>query len=123
MNKGIIIKRPPVVEATEVIATVDTPSAITISPTISPTDPAFEVTEKLAQLEEALIKGTPNMPVLLRDIHKSLKADPDVVTILSPEWCSILVRGLKKQTGIEISTAAVKKKPKKALKNMTLDDL
>lgn len=83
---------------------------------------AYEVREKLAQLEEALLKGTPNMPVLLRDIHSHLKKDPDVVTILSDEECSILVRGLKKQTNTEIAIAATKKKPKKAMSKMTVND-
>ena len=83
---------------------------------------AFEVQEKLAQLEASLLASTPNMAVLLRDIHRSLKADPDVVTILSEEECSILVRGLKKQTNTEIAVAAVKKKPKKAMSKMTTSD-
>lgn len=72
-------------------------------------DQAFQVREKLASLEAALLEGTPNIPGLLRDIHQTLKADPDVVTILSEEECSILVRGLKKQTATEIATKAVKK--------------
>jgi len=83
----------------------------------------FEVREKLANLEAALLEGTPNMANLLRDIHRQLKADPDVVTILSEEECSILVRGLKKQTATEIATTAIKKAPKKALKNLTVADL
>jgi len=83
---------------------------------------AYEVREKLAQLEEALLKGTPNMPVLLRDIHSHLKRDPDVVTILSDEECSILVRGLKKQTNTEIAIAATKKPAKKAMSKMTVND-
>jgi hypothetical protein len=87
------------------------------------TDHAFEVREKLAQLEQALLDKTPNMPVLLRDIHRTLKADPDVVTILSEEECSILVRGLSKQTATAIATKAVKKAPKKALSKLTVDDL
>jgi hypothetical protein len=79
---------------------------------------AYEIREKLAQLEEALLQATPNMPTLLKDIHKALKADPDVVTILTEEECSILVRGLKKQTATEIATSAVKGHKKKAVKNM-----
>ena len=86
-------------------------------------DQAFEVREKLAHLEEALTAGTPNMATLLRDIHRSLKADPDVVTILSEEECSILVRGLKKQTATEIATTATKKGAKKSLKKLTIADL
>lgn len=83
----------------------------------------FEVQEKLAGLEQALLDQTPNMPTLLRDIHRILKSDPDIVTVLSEEECSILVRGLKKQTNTEIATTAMKKAPKKSLKSMTLDDL
>lgn len=84
---------------------------------------AYEVREKLAQLEDQLIAGTPNMAVLLRDIHRVLKADPDVVTVLSDEECSILVRGLKKQTATEIATKKIKSGPKKAMSKMTVGDL
>jgi len=91
--------------------------------TDSALDQAFEVREKLASLEAALLSGTPDMPSLLRDIHRTLKADPDVVTILSEEECSILVRGLKKQTATEIATKAVKKGGKKAMSKMTVGDL
>lgn len=84
---------------------------------------AEQVREKLANLEQALLDGTPNMPTLLRDIHRHLKKDPDIVTILSNEECSILVRGLVKQTNTEITTAVIKKAPTKAMKNITVDDL
>ena len=84
---------------------------------------AFEVQEKLASLEAALLAGTPDMPVLLRDIHRSLKQDPDVVTLLSEEECSILVRGLKKQTATEIATKKIKSGGKKAMSKMTVSDL
>ena len=95
----------------------DTP---TTSSSTSPTAPdqAFEVREKLAQLEASLLEATPNMPSLLRDIHRTLKADPDVVTILTEEECSILVRGLKKQTATEIATTSLKKGGKKAMAKM-----
>ncbi len=86
-------------------------------------DQAFEVREKLAQLETALLETTPNMAVLLRDIHRTLKSDPDVVTILSEAECAILVNGLKKQTATTIATSVVKKKPKKAMSKMTVADL
>ena len=86
------------------------------------TNQAFEVREKLAQLEDALLNATPNMPTLLRDIHRNLKADPEIVTILTEEECSVLVRGLKKQTNTEIATSAVKS-GKKAISKMTTADL
>ena len=84
---------------------------------------AYQIKEKLASLEAALLEQTPDMPQLLRDIHRTLKADPDVVTILSEKEVSVLVRVLKKQTNTEIATTAAKKKPKKALKNLTVEDL
>lgn len=89
---------------------------------MQPNNQAFEVQEKLAKLEAKLVEGTPNIATLLRDIHRQLKADPDIVTLLSEEECSILVRGLKKQTATEIVTTA-KSKPKKAMSKMTLADL
>lgn len=85
-------------------------------------DQAFEVREKLAALEEQLNQVQPNIATNLRDIHRILKQDPDVVTLLSEEECSILVRGLKKQTGTTIATT-VKKKTTKAASKMTVADL
>lgn len=92
-------------------------SSSTSAPIVSDSQ-AYEIREKLASLEAALLEGTPNMPTLLRDIHRSLKVDPDVVTILSESECSILVRGLKKQTATEIAVNAIKKKSGKAQKSM-----
>ncbi len=86
-------------------------------------DQAFEAREKLASLEAALLSNDPKMPTILRDIHRTLKNDPDVVTILTEEECSILVRGLKKQTATELATTTMKKKPKKALSKLSVDDL
>ena len=83
----------------------------------------LDVREKLAQLEEGLKAAVPNIATLLRDIHRNLKSDPDIVTLLSDEECSVLVRGLKKQTSTSIATTASKAKPKKALSKMTLADL
>lgn len=83
----------------------------------------YQIQEKLAALETKLNEAAPGLPTLLRDIHQSLKKDPDVVTILSEEECAIIVRGLKQQTKVEIATTAVKKGTKKSLKNMTVNDL
>ena len=83
----------------------------------------YEIQEKLARLEEQLLAATPEMPTLLRDIHTSLKKDPDVVTLLSDEECSILVRGLLKQTQTTITTSVLKAPRKKAMSKMTTADL
>ena len=93
-----------------------------LTPSNTPINQAYEVREKLAQLEEMLLANTPNMASLLRDIHRQLKADPDVVTILSDTEVSILVRGLKKQTNIEIAVKALKAAPRKSMKSMGVSD-
>ena len=90
---------------------------------IPATDQAYEVQEKLAQLEEALLTNTPEMPTLLRSIHTQLKQDPAIVTLLSNQECSILVQGLKKQTNTVIATKAVKKTRAKAASKITISDL
>ena len=84
---------------------------------------AYQIQEKLVQLQEKLETNVPGIAILLRDIHQTLKADPDTVTLLSEEECSILVRGLKKQTATEIATSALKSGGKKAMSKMTTADL
>lgn len=85
---------------------------------------AFELKEKVAQLEQALLNSHPQLPVLLRTIHTTLRNDPDNVTILSEEEVGVIVAGLKKQTMTEITTSTVKAASNtKKLKNITLDQL
>lgn len=84
---------------------------------------AYEIQEKLARLEAALQASAPGIATLLRDIHSTLKKDPDVVTLLTEEECAILVQGLKKQTSTEIATSALKSGKKKAMSKMTVADL
>ena len=87
-------------------------------------DQSFQIKEKLAQLEERLESSAPGLATLLRDIHQTLKKDPDVVTLLTEEECSTIVRGLKRQTATEIATSALKSKSgKKAMSKMTVSDL
>lgn len=91
----------------------------------SPTsEQVYQVKEKLADLEGRLLATSPGLPTLLREIWVNLKKDADLVTILSPEECNILVRGLEKQTNVEMATVTIKSGTKgKALKNITLDDI
>jgi len=84
---------------------------------------ADQVRNSLLEMEEELNSLTPNLPNLLRTIHTQLKKDPEIVTILSEEECSILVRGLKEHTKIELATKAMKSKPRTSLKSTTLADL
>jgi hypothetical protein len=83
----------------------------------------LDLQQKLASLEDALTAKLPGIATLLRDIHAQLKADSAIVTVLSEEECATIVRGLKKQTATEITTTALKKKPTKSLKSMSVADL
>ncbi len=83
-------------------------------------DQAFEVREKLVRLEKLLLDREPGLPTLLQDIHRNLKADPDIVTLLTDEECNIMVKGLLEQTKVSIATTVRKAKPRKAMKDMQI---
>lgn len=70
----------------------------------------FEVKEKLAALESALLANHPTMSMLLRDIHSKLMMDKAVVTLMSEEEIQLVVSGLARQTAVEIATSFVGKK-------------
>lgn len=85
-------------------------------------DISQQIKEKVLSLQDALLQQHPTMPTLLREIHQTLRANPDVVTLLSDTEVGVIVNGLKAQTKTEIVTAALKTS-KKAVKSMTLADL
>ena len=68
----------------------------------------YVLNEAIVQLNNALLTSHPSMPVLLRTIHKQLRDDPELVTILSEEELGIIVNCLKKQTNTEIVASVVK---------------
>lgn len=91
------------------------------SPSASQLD--YTLQEKLASLSAALDARLP-MRDILRDIHTNLKADPDIVTILSEDEIAVIVAGLKKQTNTEITTTALKGSSNTSkLKKLTVSDL
>ena len=71
-------------------------------------NPGFELKEKVAELSTLLLAKHPRMPVLLREIHTALRAQPENVTLLSEEEISQIVAGLKVQTGMEFAASATK---------------
>jgi hypothetical protein len=77
---------------------------------------------KIASLQDAILNTHPQLPIILRDIHKALKDDPANVTLLSEEEIGTIVSGLKKQTATEIASSTLKKSTK-ALSKVTADDL
>ena len=81
-----------------------------------------QIRMSIAELQQCILAAHPRLPVLLRDIHKVLKSDPDCVTLLSEEDIGIIVSGLKIQTKTEITASTLKKKASN-LKNTSLEDL
>lgn len=82
-----------------------------------------QLQDKIAEISTALESHAPNLPTLLRTVHSQLKKDPELVTLLSDEDASVIVRGLKEHTKIELAVTAMKGKPRVALKNTTVADL
>ena len=64
--------------------------------------------EAVANLQTLILTAHPTLPVLLRTIHKQLREDAELVTILSEEEVGIIINGLKKVTNTEIAATAVK---------------
>ena len=87
----------------------------------------LEIKTKLDALQSALLSDHPQIPTLLRDIHTTLKNQPDQVTLLSEEEVHIVVQGLEKQTRTHLAAATTKTakstKTKESLKNVKMDDL
>lgn len=81
-----------------------------------------QVTEKILSLKNQLEIQHPQMQFLLREIWKTLKDNPDQVTLLEEEEIQTIVAGLEKQTQITLLTKAITTKTK-SLKSITLDDL
>ena len=79
------------------------------------------IREKLLRLEAALNEQLPDIAIQLREIHTALSSSPEVVSLLTPAECAILVAGLKSYTSKAIIASTPKNR--KALKDTTLDDL
>lgn len=75
---------------------------------------------KIAELKGQLLEKHPALPVLLREVHKTLRDNPEVVTLLEPEEVGVIVSGLLHQTQTTIATKASTSKKKTAI---TLDML
>lgn len=68
----------------------------------------LQLQQSVASLQEAILSRHPRLPVLLREIHTALRAQPENVTLASEEEIAIIVSGLKLQTGVEFAAAATK---------------
>jgi len=83
----------------------------------------FEVAEAIQDLSDKLLSQHPEMPHLLRKIHQTLKANPEVVTLLSEEQIGVIVNGLSKQTQTTIATSLATGKKGKSIKSLGIADL
>lgn len=75
---------------------------------------------KMNSLSEAIHKQHPTMPVLLMQIHKQLRSDPELVTTLDDAAIGIIVKGLQVQTKTELVAEAIKGTGSKKKKNPAL---
>lgn len=72
-----------------------------------PTVP-FELQEKIASLQDAILGRHPTLPTLLREIHTALRKQPENVTILPEESIATIVRGLEIQTNTFLASTVAK---------------
>lgn len=83
------------------------------------------ISSKISELQSQLLANHPQMPLLLREIHSTLKNNPAVVTLLSEDEIRVIVNGLQKQTNTYLvqSITSSKGSKTKALKNVSSADL
>ncbi len=84
----------------------------------------IEVSELLTKIDELDVRlkaSHPLMPTLLREIHTTLRKQPDNITLLEDEQIAVIVRGLLVQTTTTIATK--KATSKKSTKSITIEDL
>jgi ribosomal protein L6P/L9E len=85
----------------------------------------LEIKTKLDALQQALLDEHPQIPTLLRDIHTTLKSQPEQVTLMTEEEINIVIQGLEKQTNTYLAAATVKssRSPSKRAALSNLNDL
>jgi|SRR6188768_2062042 len=83
------------------------------------------ISGKIQELQSQLLANHPQMPVLLSEIHRTLKNNPAVVTLLEEDEIAVIVNGLEKQTNTYLvqSMTAAKGSKNKALAKTSAKDL
>jgi hypothetical protein len=70
---------------------------------------------EMAEIEAALNERVPGFVSILSTIHKKLRADPNIVTLLDDEEIGVIVSGLEKHTNVTIvAPSAIKAAKSKA---------
>lgn len=80
---------------------------------------------KISDLREKLLTNHPQMPLLLHEIHRTLKENPACVTLLPEDAIVCIVQGLEKQTNTYLAHTLTKSSSAKtkSLKNVKSSDL
>jgi hypothetical protein len=84
-----------------------------------------DLKDRLAKLEISLASNTSlsfDLATELKYIHSSLKANPEIALILTDEEIGTITKGFAKETNIVLN-APKAKKPAKAFKELTVDDI
>jgi hypothetical protein len=76
--------------------------------TIAQPAAGFDLQTKVAELSQLILDKHPRMPVLLREIHTTLRQYPENVTLLSEEEIGVIVSGLIVQTGVNFAATVTK---------------
>ena len=88
-------------------------------------DSLLMIREKIGSLQSALLERHPRMPNLLQEIHTTLRAQPENVTLMTEEEIRIIVSGLEKQTNTFLADVVSKSKKSTStaskLKNLSED--
>lgn len=99
----------------------------TTSQPVSSTSFDHPIKMQLAELQDALEQRVPEFKTILRDIHGKLRADPEIVTLLTDEEIGGILTGLKHHAQVDViapkAASTAKKAAKAKIANMTADDL
>lgn len=71
-------------------------------------EPKDLLLQRLDQLEAALLANDPLMPGHLREIHKFLQEQPELLHVLKPEEIGITMQAMQKYTGIALVQDKIK---------------
>ncbi len=87
--------------------------------------PHEQIREEILSLQSAIHSQHPSMPALLQKIHRQLKNDPEVVTLLEESEIQIIVSGLQRQTQTTLVSSLTKSSAAKtkSLSKSTSNDL
>jgi len=95
---------------------------------VSATDPQYqEFYEKMCAMEQAMNERMPNFAITLREVHRAMAEDVNVVTVMTPDEIGIVCAGLARHADIEIlepKKAAAKKTSGRVMnKNLSEDSI